>query len=296
MKTEHIFLMSLVLFHAPCWAAELQDSISKASDQSATIADDGVVRITWARDDVKVQVDGIDFPPAAGLGSWAAFKDMGGHAMLMGDTVVFEDEMTPAMDAAFANGLEITGIHNHFIYDDPPVYFMHVGGMGEPAELAAGVKAVWDTIKALRNEQPVPQRLTEGALPVTDGEIDPDVIQEVLGIEPEVTERVVKFTFPKEGNMHGVQVGGSMGLTTWAAFIGADDNAAVDGDFMMAADEVQAVMHALRENEIQIVALHNHMIGEEPTSYFLHYWGRGTAADLAKGIKAALDVQAEIAR
>lgn len=272
-------------------AAEFQDSIEQASGQMATVSEDGVVRLAWARDDVPVTVDGLNFPAAAGLGSWAAFKAGPDHTMLMGDTVVFEDEINLAMDAAFEHGLEVTALHNHFIYDDPPVFFMHIGGMGEAEELAAGVKATWDAIKTLRQEQPTPQRRA-GAAQVSSGTLDPAPLQDILAVEAEVSELTVKFTFPEEGTMHGIDIGASMGLTTWAAFIGSDDNAAVDGDFMMKAEEVQSVLRTLRGHGIDIVALHNHMIGEEPTAYFVHYWGRGAARELATGIRAAIDARA----
>jgi len=276
------------------FAAEpsLKTAVERGAEMPATTTDDGVVRIGWSRDDVPVRIDDIAFPPAAGLGSWAAFMAVGDHAMLMGDTVVFEDEITPAMDAAFAHGLSVTALHNHFTYDDPPVYFMHVGGMGEPQALAEGVKAMWDAIRAVRADHPAPRRRT-GAGAVGTGELDVSVLERILGANASVNGDVAKFVFAKEGEMHGVRIGGSMGLTTWAAFIGDDEAAAVGGDFMMTADEVQPVMRALRRRDIHIVALHNHMIGEEPTSYFLHFWGRGPAKDLASAIHEALDAQRE---
>ncbi|PQA85918.1 hypothetical protein CW354_20190 [Marinicaulis flavus] len=259
---------------------------------SATVTSDGVVRIGWQRDDAPVRIDGAAFPPAAGLGSWAAFTAVGDHAMLMGDTVVFEDEITPAMDAAFANGLSVTALHNHFIYDDPPVYFMHIGGQGEAEALAKGVKAMWDAIRSVRAAHSAPRR-SSGAGEVGTGDLDSAALERILGAAASVNGGVAKFTFAREGVMHGQRIGGSMGLTTWAAFIGDDSAAAVAGDFMMTADEVQPVMRALRRHDVHIVALHNHMIGEEPTSYFLHFWGRGPAQELAAGIRAALDAQKE---
>src|SRR5215831_2438647 len=132
------------------------DKIATASGAKTTVTPDGVVRIGWPRSDVKVQVDGVPLHPFAGLGSWAAFTAAPHGAMVMGDTVVFQDEVTPAIDAAFDNGLEVTGLHNHFFYDEPKVYFMHVGGTGEPEKLAAGVKAVWDAIKKVRSANPDP--------------------------------------------------------------------------------------------------------------------------------------------
>src|SRR5713101_1611570 len=123
------------------------DKIGTAAGTKATTTPDGVVRIGWARTDVAVKVDGMPLKPFAGLGSWAAFKSTAHGAMVMGDTVVFEDEVSSAMDAAFANGLEVSALHNHFFHDEPKVYFMHIGGQGEPEKLATAVKEVWDAIK-----------------------------------------------------------------------------------------------------------------------------------------------------
>src|SRR6266852_4114358 len=141
------------------------DKIGKAAGTKATTIPDGVVRIAWARTDVAVKVDGMPLKPFAGLGSWAAFTPTEHGAMVMGDTVVFQDEVTPAMDAAFALGLEVTGLHNHFFYDEPKVYFMHIGGQGEPEKLAAGVKAVWDAIKKVRADNPKPSMRFAGGAP-----------------------------------------------------------------------------------------------------------------------------------
>ena len=266
------------------------DRIAAAAGAEATTTDDGVVRIGWARDDVPVTVDGMPLRPFAGLGSWAAFKAAPHGAMVMGDTVVFEDEVTPAMDAAFENGLEVSALHNHFLFDEPKVYFMHIGGMGEPEELASGVKAVWDAIKAVRAEHAEPQRRFAGGTP-EPGEIDAGAIGQILGHEPQVQDGVVKVSIGREGQMHGVEVGGSMGLSTWAAFSGSDGLAAVDGDFIMTAAEVQPVLRALRASGIHVVALHNHMIGEQPNFYFTHFWGKGPARTLAEGVNAALAAQ-----
>ncbi|MCL5974573.1 MAG: DUF1259 domain-containing protein [Gammaproteobacteria bacterium] len=267
--------------------------ISKAADTQATVKPDGVVRIGWQRDDVPVLVDGIRLPTPAGLGSWAAFKTVpDGGVMLMGDTVVFEDEITPAMDAAFAHGLEITALHNHFIFDRPPVYFMHIGGHGENAEkLAEGVKAMWDAIKKVREKHATPVERFPGSVPEITGEYDIASLETILGVEGSLNGQVLKFTFGRSATMHGTEFGASMGLATWAAFTGNKDHAVVDGDFAMTAGEVQPVMHALRDAGIHIVALHNHMIGETPPYYFLHYWGNGDPEVLARGLHAALEAQ-----
>ncbi|HEY8505571.1 MAG TPA: DUF1259 domain-containing protein [Gemmataceae bacterium] len=265
-------------------------AIGRAAGAEAKATADGVVRIGWPRTDVKVAVDGMPLKPFAGLGSWAAFAATPHGAMVMGDTVVFQDEVTPAMDAAFAHGLEVTALHNHFFFDEPKVYFMHIGGSGEPEKLAAGVKAVWDAIKRVRAENPQPADRFPGQAPEA-GAIDAAALEKVLGHRGQVQDGVFKVTIGREGEMHGVKAGGSMGLTTWAAFSGGDGLAAVDGDFIMTAAEVQPVLRALRKANIHIVALHNHMVGERPAFYFTHFWGKGPAAELARGIKAALEAQ-----
>jgi hypothetical protein len=266
------------------------DMIGTAAGAKAMTTLDGVVRIGWPRADVAVKVDGMPLKPFAGLGSWAAFTPAPHGAMVMGDTVVFQDEVTPAVDAAFAGGLEVTGLHNHFFYDEPKVYFMHLGGQGDVEKLAASVKGVWDAIKRVRAARPEPATRFAGDVPAA-GKIDAAIIEKILGHKSEAQGGVVKVTIGGQGTMHGVSVSGSMGLTTWAAFSGGDDLAAVDGDFIMTAPEVQPVLRALRKADIHIVALHNHMIGEQPAFYFTHFWGKGRAEDLAKGVKSVLDAQ-----
>jgi hypothetical protein len=244
---------------------------------------------------VKVAVDGMPLQPFAGLGSWAAFTPAPHGAMVMGDTVVFQDEVSAAMDAAFAHGLEVTALHNHFFHDEPKVYFMHIGGSGDPEKLAAGVKAVWDAVKQVRAANPQPATRFAGPVPRA-GTVTAAAIEQTLGHKGETQGGVVKVTIGREGTMHGVKVGGSMGLTTWAAFSGSDELAAVDGDFIMTAAEIQPVLRALRRAGIHVVALHNHMTGEQPAFYFTHFWGKGPAADLARGVKAALDAQGQAAK
>lgn len=265
-------------------------AIAAASGTKATTTPDGVVRVAWARSDVPVKVDGMPLKPFAGLGSWAAFTVAPHGAMVMGDTVVFQDEVTPAMDAAFAAGLEVSGLHNHFLFDEPKVYFMHIGGQGDPEKLAQAVKGVWNAIKKVRAENKTPGTRFSGETP-EEGTIDAAGIEKALGHKGQAQDGVVKVTIGREGSMHGVKVAGSMGLTTWAAFSGSEELAAVDGDFIMSAGEVQPVLRALRRSGIHIVALHNHMVGEKPAFYFTHFWGKGSTKELAEGLKAALDAQ-----
>ena len=268
-------------------------AIGDASGASTTTTPDGAVKIGWPRTDVAVTVDGMKLPPAAGLGSWAAFAAMANGAMVMGDTVVFEDEVDAAMDAAFAHGLSVTALHNHFFHDTPKVYFMHIGGEGKPEALATGVKAVWAAIRAVRSAHPQPATSFGGETP-TAGHIDAGAVGKIVGQPATDTQGVTKITIGRKGTMQGMAVAGSMGLTTWAAFSGSDALAAMDGDFIMTAEEVQPVLQALRKAGIHIVALHNHMIGEHPGFYFTHFWSTGNAKDLARDFRAALDAQAAV--
>jgi hypothetical protein len=268
--------------------------IQRAAGMEPTTTPDGVVRLSWPRQEVAVMVDGVALRPAAGLTSWAAFAPVPSGALMMGDTVVFEDEVDAAMDAAFANGLEVSALHNHFFFDRPKVYFMHVGGRGEPARLASGVKAVWDAIRAVRRGAPTPSEGFGGATPAS-GAFDAPAIERLVGHPAAVQDGVVKVTIGREGALHGVRVGGSMGLTTWIAFSGSDALAAADGDLILSAGEVQPVLRSLRRASFHVVALHNHMIGESPTYYFTHFWAKGPAGDLARGFRAVLDSQAAAA-
>jgi hypothetical protein len=265
-------------------------AIGKAAGTDVTTTPDGVVHLAWARRDVAVKVDGAPLDPAAGLGSWAAFLPMDHGSMVMGDTVLFQDEVDAAMDAAFAHGFDVTALHNHFMYDAPRVFFMHIEGHGDAGTLAAGVRAVWDAIKAVRAKNPIPVEGFPGAAPQS-GKLDADAISKIVGHPAQAAGDVLKVTIGREGNMHGTVIPASMGLTTWAAFSGSDTAATVDGDFIMTAADITPVLKALRAHGIHVVALHNHMTSGEPFFFFTHYWGKGPAKDLAQGFRAALDAQ-----
>ncbi len=267
------------------------DAIGKAAGTKTMTTEVGTVGIRWLRDDVKVTVDKMPVNPVAGLASVAAFHPTQSGAIVMGDMIVFQDEVTPAMDAALKNGLEVTGLHNHFAFDEPKVYFMHIGGSGTSEKLAAGVKAVWDAIKDVRKNNPQPADSFPGNVPDSKGSINAKEIEKTLGYKGRAQGGIVLVMIGREAQMQGVKIGESMGLSTTAAFSGSDEYAVVYGDFIMTGAEVQPVLKNLREHAINIVALHNHMIGEEPAFYFAHFWGKGPAKELAQGIKAALEAQ-----
>jgi hypothetical protein len=259
-------------------------------------AEEGVFKVSFPRADVKVTVDGTQMPPFMGLTSWAAFKAgmKDGAVMVMGDMVLFQDEVNPAMDAAFAGGLSVTALHNHFFYDEPKVYFMHIGGEGDAGQLGAGVKRIQDKVKEIRATSPQPGK-TFGKKPMADkSSVASAPLAGVLGSKATEKDGMVKFTIGRTTKMPcGCEVGKEMGVNTWAAFYGTDDHAFVDGDFATFDGELQPVLQALRKADINIVAIHNHMEGENPRVIFLHYWGIGPAKQLAEGVKSALDAQAK---
>jgi hypothetical protein len=253
---------------------------------------EGVYKVTWPRGDVKVVVDGWTMPPFMGLGTWAAFTETTNGAMMMGDTVLFEDEVNPAISAALDSGLSVTALHNHFLFDRPKVYFMHIEGEGSVEQLAGAVRKIYDKIKEVRSTGGEPKEsFGAGSLPEKSS-ISAEPLNAIFGSSGEVTNGMVKFTIGRPAKMHGTKIDNTMGVNTWAAFAGSDDKAVLDGDFVVTEDELQPVMKSLRKNNIDIVAIHQHMTHEEPRMIFFHYWGRGPAKSLAENIKAALALTA----
>ena len=253
---------------------------------------ENVYKVSWPRTDVKVAVDGWTMPPFMGLGTWAAFTDTKEGAMVMGDTVLFEDEVNAAMMTALDNGLNITALHNHFFFDHPKVFFMHIEGEGSIEQLAGAVKKMYDAIKQVRagNSQPK-DSFGKSSLPDKNS-ISAAPLNEVFGSQGESKDGMVKFTFGRSAQMHDTTIGNAMGLNTWAAFAGSDDNAIVDGDFAVIEDELQPILKSLLKRNIAIVAIHQHMTHEQPRIMFFHYWGRGPAKSLAAAVKDALALTA----
>jgi hypothetical protein len=288
MKTRHCTVILFALI-----------SVSSAADLDTARIDEltglkgkfnekeGVYKVTFPRNDVKVAVDGWTMPPFMGLGTWAAFTATKDGAMVMGDTVLFEDEVNAVMSAALDNGLNVTALHNHFFYDHPKVYFMHLEGEASVDKLAGAVRKVYDAVKQIRAASPNPKDSFGAARLPEKSSITAASLNEIFGAQGESKEGMAKFTFGRPATMHGVKIGKDMGVNTWAAFAGTDDNALVDGDFAVTEDELQAVLKSLRKDKINVVAIHQHMTHEEPRMIFFHYWGIGHAKDLAEALKNA---------
>lgn len=299
MKTLHYFLTSLLLFCVlligPATAQEAQNQ--PASLDTAKIdqltgmkgsfdPSKSVFKVMAPRADLKVTVADVHMTPPMGLTSWAGFMKSGAVTMVMGDMVLLEDQVAPVMDAALDNGLEVTALHNHFLWDNPRIMFMHIAGNGDQELFATAVGKVFAKIKETAGGKHVVPRLKIDA---AKSKLAADKIDTILGVKGEVSNGIYKASWGRITHMHDATVGGGMGVNTWAAFAGSDDKSVVDGDFVVHEDELQPVLKALRAANIHVMAIHQHMIGEQPRMIFLHYWGQGSTIDLANGIKTALD-------
>jgi len=247
----------------------------------------GEYKITIPQNDLNVVVDGFKIIPPMGLGAWAAFTPSAEGAMVMGDIILTEDDLKPVQQEAIRQGLTISAIHNHFIRNHPNLIYMHVGGSGNTEQMAQKIKAVFDAVKASRGHDPA----AAPADSVTTT-LDAAMLDATLGYKGEWSKGVCKYTIGRPDvhlTEHGVAITTFFGFNTWAAWQGSPEHAAVAGDFTMLENEVAPVIKALIENGIEVVAVHNHMVHEQPRIFFLHYWGVGNAEQLAKGLKAALN-------
>lgn len=247
----------------------------------------GEYKITVPQNDLSIIVDGFKIIPPMGLSSWAAFTPCADSAMVMGDIIVTETDLALVQREVIRQGLTITAIHNHFVRNRPNVMYMHIDGVGNITKLAASVKAVFEKVKESRGKYP--QESKAGSVINT---LNTVLLDSLIGYKGEMSKGVYKYTIGRPDvalQEHGIPVSTFMGFNTWAAWQGTPEKAAVAGDFTMLEDEVAPVIKALVEIGIEVVAVHNHMVHENPRIFFLHYWGVGNAAQLANGLKAALN-------
>ena len=285
-------VLSLTSFASLAQAQEVPAAYKAVLDTLGKTGDfkDNVLKVNIPRNDVVVTVAGVKTPTPFGFGGWVAMtKGTGGIDVMMGDLVLTQDEVNPVMSALLDNGLEATALHNHFFWDEPRMFYMHVHGHGSPAELARKLKPALDLIG--KGGRPAAPAATPGAAAPTPA-IDTAKVAQIAGHPGETNGAVYKITVGRDDlklTEMGAPINARMGLNTWAAFVGTNENAAIAGDVAMTASEVQPVLKALRKSGIDVVAIHHHMTGTSPTIYFLHYWGTGPAERLAAGFKAALD-------
>jgi hypothetical protein len=253
---------------------------------------DGVLKIGLPRNDLTMAVAGVSLPAAFGFSGWIAMtRGDGGMDVMMGDLVLTEDQVNPVMSALLDNNLEVTALHNHFFWERPRVFYMHLHGHGLAADLARRVKPALDLLrKATASSSGASTGPAAGGSGV---KVTPELVAKAVGYAGDQLGSVYKITIGRPDITlveMGAPIGVRMGLNTWAAFAGSDEDAVVAGDVAMLEDEVTPVLKALRTAGLDIVAIHHHMTGSRPVVIFLHYWGRGPALKLAQGVRGALDV------
>ena len=267
-----------------------QQRVAEALGKSGAEMPGGVYRVALPRSDIHAKLDGVDIKPGLALGGWLAFQRHGQEAMVMGDVVLLSEEVTPVMTKLEQGGIEVTALHNHLLRNEPFTMYMHVLGRGDPVKLASALHAALAESKtpltnpasAAASAQPAAQELG----------FDPAIIENVLGRKGKANGPILGFSVPRaepivEG---GMAVPEAMGSATAINFQSTGGNkVATTGDFVLIASEVNPVVKALRENGIEVTAIHNHMLSDEPRAFFMHFWANDDAEKVAKGIKAALD-------
>ena len=257
--------------------------VGKSGDYKAN-----VLKVNIPRNDIHVTIDNLAVPTPFGFGGWFAMtKGDGGDDVMMGDLVLLQEEVNPVMSALLDHGLEVTALHNHYFWETPRVFYMHIHGHGKPADLAERIKPALDLIG--KSAQAAASAATSAPAKTA---LDTAQIAKIVGHEGEQNGAVYKITIGRDDiklKEMGATINARMGLNTWAAFYGTNEDAAIAGDVAMLENEVTPTLKALRSHGLDVVAIHHHMIGTQPVVIFLHYWGRGPADKLAAGFKAALD-------
>jgi hypothetical protein len=286
MKLCLVAALGIVALHAQDMPADYQGVLKSLERQGDYKAN--VLRVNIPRNDLKITVDGVATPTPFGFGGWLALTKGDHGDVMMGDLVLLEEEVNPVMSALLENGLEVTALHNHFFYDDPRIFYMHVHGHGPAADLARQVKPALDKIGKIKITRPT----ASVSATLQPGALDTARLAKIVGRPGDQTGQVYKFTIGRDDlsiKEMGATINSRMGLNTWASFVGTDANAAIAGDVAMLEKEVTPVLKALRSHGIEVVAIHHHMTGTTPVVIFLHYWGKGPAEKLATGFRAALD-------
>ncbi|HEX2927931.1 MAG: DUF1259 domain-containing protein [Ignavibacteria bacterium] len=287
MRNINVFRLALSVIFLTFFTADGFSQTKGWEDVEKIIGKTGklqgdVFKITFPRSDLNVKVAGVKIEPALALTGWIAFKKMGSNAMLMGDMVLLETEVEPAMKKAVENGLEITALHNHVLKETPQVIYMHVGGMGSPTELAQKIKSVISQTK-IPLTQPKQNQTVQS-------KTDWSKVQSILGTKGQMAGDILQISVPREDKVteNGDEIPTSMGMATSLYFQKVKDKAVTTGDFVLIGEEVNPVIKALVQHNIAVTAVHNHMLSDNPRIFFLHFWGNDTPENLAKGLKDAI--------
>src|SRR5215208_1558937 len=288
-KIVAFLFASAVLASATSVGAQEIDwqKVDTAFGRKAAVVSGDVHRYGFPRSDLSVTLDGVAIKPALALGGWIAFKPAHGSAMAMGDLVLLESEITPVMTKLIENGLEITAVHNHVLRANPATFYMHVGGHGDPVKMATAIREALAASKT-------PLDPPAAAAPPPAVDLDTAQLEQIIGAKGQSNGGVYQFGIPrrdpvKDGGMD-ISPAGPMGVATAINFQATGSGkAAITGDFVLVGDEVNPVIKALRENGIEVTAIHSHMLTEQPRLIFMHFWAHDDAVKLARGLRAALD-------
>jgi len=292
INTESIAKVHAIVDKTPDLTPAEITAIETAIGKKGTYKDAEATHTTaLPRNDLKMTIKGEPVPTPFGFGGWLSIKRTldGKSAVLMSDNVLLQEEVNPLISAVQTNGLEVGAIHNHFFYEEPRIFYMHVHGMGSPEELAKKyANAISQTKISPRNQPPA------GTPPTKTGKDIFDVAQlnGIVKYDAAINGPTIKYTIGRKDLTvlaMGAEMTPAIGLNTWASFTGSMDNAIIAGDIAMLANEVNAVINTLRKNNIEVVAVHNHMLNDNPHMIFLHYLGRGPAIELAKSFRLAID-------
>jgi hypothetical protein len=260
-------------------------SVEQAMGRPGAMQPDGAFKFGLPRSDLRVKVGDVQIKPVLALGSWVAFKKMGKHAMAMGDLVLTESEVSPVMLKLQQGGIEVTALHNHVLNESPRVMYMHISGHGDPVKLAEAIHAALALTRT-------PLTAPAGGAQSQSLELDTKQLDQIIGHSGKLNGGVYQFSVPRAEKImdSGMEVPPSMGVATAINFQPTGGGkAAITGDFVLTASEVNPVIGALREYGIEVTALHSHMLTEEPRLFFMHFWGNDEAVKLARGLRAALD-------
>jgi hypothetical protein len=281
------FAVAVIVFTSNSSAAPAAQDwtpVAEALGKSGTEMPGGIYRIGLPRTDLKVTLDGVLLKPGFALGSWVAFQPMGKDAMVMGDLVLTGDEIEPVMKKLQEGGLEVTALHNHLLRASPEPFYMHISGHGESVALA---HAIHDALVLSKTPLGNAPAAAEAKI-----DLDTAMLDRTLGANGKPAGGVYQFGIPRAEaiHVHGMTVPPAMGVAEGINFQPTGNGkAAITGDFVLTATEVTPVMRTLRENGIDVTAMHNHMLDDQPRLFFMHFWANGDAASLAKGLRAALD-------
>jgi hypothetical protein len=292
MRALTSFVSGILMFAAAANAQETDwQKVDATLARRATVTGE-VHRYAFPRTDLNVTLDGVAIKPALALGGWLAFKPAHGEAMVMGDLVLLENEITPVVTKLIEGGLEITAIHNHVLRGSPATFYVHVGGHGDPGSLATAIRAA-----LAESKTPLQASAPAGPAPAID--LDTAQLETIIGTKGQANGGVYQFSVPRreriaEGGME-IAPAGPMGAATAIGFQPTGNSkAAIAGDFALLGREVNPVVRTLRANGIEVMAIHSHMLTEDPRIFFLHFWAHDDALKLARGLRAALDNTASV--